>query len=1112
MKRKIMLLMYLFLSLGTLMAQTKSISGLVLDDLGESVIGATVIEVGTTNGTITDVDGKFTIKVGNNATIRISYTGFKTENIKTNNNKSFYKVVLREDAELLEEVVITGYGGTQLRSKVTNSIAKVNEEVLENGLFANPAQALSGAVSGLRVLQTSGDPGAAPQIILRGGTDYNGSGSPLIIIDGQVRGGLNDINPDDIESMEVLKDAGATAIYGARANNGVILITTKRGKEGKTEVSLKAKWGFNYYNNPYEFMDAEHYIGSMRTAYQRSSQIYQDSNGNWKGITNMSSLNSATPYGTGNKYWADDAMTTPIDGNKDVRGIWSTMKYSDDLAFLLNQGWKTMIDPVYGDKLIFKNTNPADFNINNPTISQDYNLNVSGGNDKGGYYAGIGYNHSKGSAVGNWYKRLTFVFNADYQLRKWLKSSSSLSFADATWYGLAPSSRGEVEYFSRMLSLPPTFRGYNAKGEMLLGPNSGDGNQRYNLSQFKRDNNTDKFTMIQSFNIDLMKGLSLKVTANWYFNEAKHEAFNRDYLSSPNVMNTSRNTSASYNRTLDQTYSSVLSYNNQITKDHYLSAMAGFEFYDSNYKGFSASGSGAPTDDFGQLGLTSTEEGKRSISSGHSRNRIMSFFGRVNYDYKSKYLLSVVMRRDGYSKLAKENRWGTFPGVSAGWVFGKEEFMKSLSDIISFAKFRMSYGLNGNVNPNWVGNYTVQGAYGTNKYDGNVGYLLNTLPNPYLKWERSQTFELGLDLSFLNNKINFNTTFYNRLTDDKFANITLPASSGITSIASNNGKFRNRGVELELGFRIIDNKDWKWNLNWNGSYNMNKIIKLPNNGLGNNRQGGQEIYTGRQLADGSYEKIWVGGYQEGQRPGDIFAYKAEGIYRNESEIPGNLIDKSTGHSGANNKPLYGPDAWAKLSDKEKANGLPIQPGDVKWKDVNGDGVIDVFDQVKVGNTTPKWTGGINTNVSWKGISLSARFDYALGFKVIDWRTPWIMGNMQGTYNTITETNKTWSPENPNGKYPIYTWADQLGKRNYARNTTMFIYNGNYLALRELALSYNLPKNWVKKARLESVLVSMTGQNLGYWTQAKFVHSPEAGSNNGGYPLPRTLILGLNVTF
>lgn len=965
MKRKIMLLMYLFISIGTLMAQTKTITGLILDDLGESVIGATVLENGTTNGTITDIDGKFSIKVAEGAVLAISYTGFRTEKIKVSGSKTFFKVTLQEDTKLLEEVVITGYGGKQLRSKVTNSIAKVNEEVLENGLFANPAQALSGAVSGLRVIQSSGDPGAAPQIILRGGTDYNGSGSPLVIIDGQVRGGLNDVNPDDIESMEVLKDAGATAIYGARANNGVILITTKRGKEGKTEVSLKAKWGINYYNNPYEFLGAGDYIHWMRTAYQRSSQIYQDSSGQWKGTTNMGSLDGATPYGTGNKYWADDAKTIPLDGNQDVRAIWSTMKYSDDLEFLLNQGWRTMIDPVHGDKLIYKNTDPAKFNLNNPSISQDYNLNVSGGNDKGGYYAGIGYNHSKGSAVGNWYKRFTFVFNADYKLKKWLQSSSSFSFADATWYGLSPGSRGEVEYFSRMLSLPSTFRGYNANGEMLLGPNSGDGNQSFNLSKYKRDNNTDKFTMIQSFTIDIMKGLSLKVTGNWYFNEAKYESFNRDFLSGPGTMNTARNTSASFDRTVDQTYNAVLSYNNQITKDHYLSAMTGYEFYDSNYKGFSASGSGAPTDDFGKLGLTSSDEGKRSIDSGHSRNRIMSFFGRVNYDFKSKYLLSVVMRHDGYSKLAKDNRWGTFPGISTGWIFGKEDFMKNLSDIISFGKLRMSYGLNGNVNANWVGNYTVQGSYGTNKYDGDIGYLLGNLPNPYLKWERSQTFELGLDLSFLKNKINFNTTFYNRLTDDKFANINLPSSSGVSSIASNNGKFRNRGVELELGFKIIDNKDWKWNLNWNGSFNINKIVKLPDNGLPNNRQNGMEIYTGRQFSDGTYEKAWVGGYQEGKRPGDIFAYKSQGIYRSADEIPANLVDKSVGHSGANNKPLYGPEAWSKLSDKEKANGLPIQPGDVKWKDVNGDGVIDVFDQVKVGNTTPKWTGGINTNVSWK---------------------------------------------------------------------------------------------------------------------------------------------------
>lgn len=535
--------------------------------------------------------------------------------------------------------------------------------------------------------------------------------------------------------------------------------------------------------------------------------------------------------------------------------------------------------------------------------------------------------------------------------------------------------------------------------------------------------------------------------------------------------------------------------------------MLGFEYYDSYYKAFSASGSGAPTDDFADLGLTDPGEGKRNIDSSHSRQRIMSFFGRINYDYQSKYLLSLVMRRDGYSKLAKDNRWGIFPGVSAGWVFGKESFMEPLNDIISFAKLRASYGLNGNVNADWVGNYTVQGSYSTNTYNGNVGYLLGSLPIPYLQWEKSQTFEVGLDLSFLANKINANLTYYNRKTENKYASIPLPASSGVSSITSNNGKLQNQGLEMDFGFKLLNTKDWKWDLNVNAAYNINKILELPNNGLENNRQNAFQVYSGN-----GDELIWVGGYQEGQRPGDIYAYKAEGIYKSYDEIPGNLIDQSIGNNGSNNKILYGPDAWAKLTDEQKANALPIQPGDVKWKDVNGDGIIDQYDKVKIGNTTPKWTGGINTNVSWKSLTLSMRLDYALGFTVIDWKTPWIMGNMQGTYNTIEDTKKTWSPDNPNGIYPTYVWADQLGKRNYARNSSMFMYNGNYLALRELTLSYRLPSIWVNKAGLSNVELSVTGQNLGYWTEADHMYSPESSDNNGGYPLPRTVIFGINIGF
>ena len=530
MKKDILLLMLcLFCSIGA-MAQTKTITGVVSDAAGEPIIGASVVEVGTTNGTITDIDGKFVLNMNPDGKIRVSYIGYQVQTIDLKGKTSF-RIQMKEDSEMLEEVVVTGYGGKQLRTKVTNSISKVKEETLKQGLYSNPGQALSGAVAGLSVSQTSGNPGSTPTLVLRGGTNFDGSGSPLILIDGQVRSSLSDINPDDIESMEVLKDAGATAIYGARANDGVILVTTKRGKSGRAEVNLKAKFGLNYFKNSYEFLDAGDYIYWMRMGYKNAymGDMKHPDGSVVKAWSSLSSLTSATPYGTGNAYFASDGVT-PLDGNKTSSAIWSTMKYTDNLAFLLDQGWQTMIDPIYGDKLIYKNTDIADFNVQTPAFSQDYNLSVSGGNEKGNYYAGLGYNKSDGTAYGNWYKRITFTFNADYKLKEWLTSSSSFNFADATWNGLPATQTAEANYFSRCLSLPPTFRGYNADGEILLGPNSGDGNQQYNFDKFVRDQNTDKFTMNQSFTVNFMKGLSLKLGAIWYYQEEKDESFNNCLL------------------------------------------------------------------------------------------------------------------------------------------------------------------------------------------------------------------------------------------------------------------------------------------------------------------------------------------------------------------------------------------------------------------------------------------------------------------------------------------------------------------------------------------------------------------------------------------------------
>lgn len=1120
-RMRIFMLLFLIGAL-SLSAQTVTVKGTITDaTFNEPVIGATVIVQGNaTIGTVTDLDGNFTLSnVPTNGALEISYVGMKTQVIPVNGQTTF-NVVLSEDSELLEEVVVTGYGGTQLRSKSTNSISKVATESFTKGVFSNPAQALSGKIPGVRVIQSSGDPGAAPRIILRGGTNFDGSGSPLIIVDGMVRPSMSDINPDDIESMEVMKDAGATAIYGARANNGVVLITTKKGKSGTSAIDLKVKYGVNYMNNPYEFLNAGDYLYYMRSAYQKASQYFQvpDKNGApiWVGVQNMGSLEDPVAYGTGNIYWNKDG--TLANGLVNSQAVWSPMIYSDKLAFLLDEGWETMIDPVFGNKIIYKNWDMAKANINSPANSQDYNLGFSGGNDKGTYYANIGYNRTEGMPLDNIYNRFTFTLNADYKIREWLTSITNISFQDAKWKGLPPTQGNESNYFSRMLSAPPTMRGYNANGELLLGQNSGDGNQAVNIDKFIRRNNTDKFTFGQSFKVDFTKDLSLKTNVNWMYTEGVYEYFEKDYLRGTNNWSRGRYSSASFDRNLRIVANAVLNYKKEFGMNS-IDGLVGTEYYDDYVKGFAASGSGAPTDDFMALGYTSADKDKRSISSYHRRERIMSYFGRANYDYDAKYLLSAIFRYDGYSRLLGDNRWGFFPGVSAGWVFTKEPFMQDLSDKLnmSFGKLRSSYGVNGNVSG--IGPYTLQGSYSAPKYDGLVGNLVGTIPNPYLRWERSNTFEIGADLSFWQNKLTTNITYYNRLTTDKFANIPLPTTSGISSITTNNGAIRNKGVEVQIDYRAINTKDWKWNLSLNGAFNKNIVVKLPDNGLERNRQGAFEVYTGN-----GDEKIWVGGYQEGQEPGVLYAYKAEGIYKSYDEIPGNLIDRSTGNNGSNNMWLYGPDAWNALPLSEKvkfdnkgniigAKALPIQPGDVKWKDVNGDGVIDKFDLVKIGNTTPRVTGGFNSVLSYKNFTFSTSLDFGLGFYIVDARTPWIMGNMQGTFNTLKEVKQSWSVDNPNGIYPQFTWADQLNKRNYARTTSMFMYKGDYVSFREVSFTYSLPKTLAEKLMMQRLDFTVTGQNLGYLTQGKNIFSPEAGTDAwGGYPLPRTMIFGLNITF
>ena len=1082
--------------------QNGSCTGIVKDTTGETVIGASVVVKGTTNGTITGIDGDFSLNnVKQGDIIQISFVGYKTVEVKWNGQP--LNVTLKDDTEMLGEVVVTGYGGQQLRTKVTNSISKVKQESLNVGMHSNPAQALSGAVAGLKVIQSSGSPGATPTIILRGGTNLDGTGSPLVVVDGQLRDSMSDINPEDIESMDVLKDAGATALYGARASNGVILITTKRGKAGFREINFKAKLGLSYARTPYEFLEAGEYIKAMRKAHWDAGHLFQDKDGNTKTYWGNweSYLNGKQPFGTGNNLDQD---------------IYSTQFLNEDNKYLLGRGWQTVTDPITGKEILYKNTDVDKYNLNDPAFSQDYNINMSGGNDRGTYYAGLGYNRQEGVPVNTFYERYSFITNASYKIADWLTSTSSLNYNRANWKNMPGSNGSELNYFGRVRSLPPTVLFEDEEGNMKLGPGTADGNQMYQPDQWWNDNQSDKFTMSQSFKIDILKNLSLTANMNWYYSETYQESFTKDYENTPGNFVRTRSATAYYNRDFRQTYNAVLNYNETFFLDHHVEVMLGMEYYNKYQRGFEAQGQGAPTDDLPDLSLTDKGEGKRTSNSWHEKQRILSFFGRLNYDFKDKYLLSFVFRRDGYSSLLGDNRWGFFPGVSAGWIFGREDFIKEAIPVMSFGKLRASYGINGNASG--IGAYTLQGSYGSSNsngsfnYNGNTSYLITELPNPNLRWEKTATFEVGADLSFFANRLNTNLTYYNRLTSDKYAALSFPTSTGFSSVTNNNGEFRNQGIEIELSGKIIDSKDWTWSASGNIAFNKNKIVSLPDNGMERNRINAFQVYTGN-----GDEKKWVGGQQEGQEPGILYLYQADGIYRSYDEIPANLVRKY------GSRTYYGPEAWNKLTAEQQnaTTNFPIQPGDTKFHDVNGDDVIDEFDKVKVGATSPRWTGGFNTTLRWKNFQLYGRFDYALGFWLYEnsgtqSTTPWFMGCYQGTYNTPTMYYDTWSESNPNAKYPRYLFADQNGKNNYIAST-MFAYRGDYLAIREISLSYSLPESVAKMLKMQRAEVSITGQNLGYITGAKNVGSPEANpKDNGavgqGYSLPRTILFGVNLTF
>ena len=1022
-------------------AQQITVQGVVKDQTGETVIGASVMEKGTTNGTITGIDGDFSLNMSPNGTLVVSFVGYKTQEVQVKGQKQL-QVVLSEDAEMLDEVVVIGYG-TMKKSDLTGAVSSIGNKDIKDSPVSNLGQAIQGKISGVQIVD-AGKPGDNVSIKIRGLGSINNC-DPLVVIDGVPTDlGLSSLNMADVERLDVLKDASATAIYGSRGANGVVMITTKRGTEGKGKLAVSANYSFQNATNVPSLLNAAQYAELSNDMMVNSGR---NPNPEW---ANPSELGAGTD-------WMDELLRTGV--------------------------------------------------------MQNYTVSYSGGNEKSHYYVSGGFLDQSGIVKSVNYRRFTFQSNSDAQVLKWLKFSNNITFSADT------KKSGSYNIGDALKALPiypvknedGSWSGPDGNSEWYGSTRNPIGPTELNKSQ------TDGYNFLANLTAELTftKWLKFKSTFGY---DAKFwfiDNFTPKYNWKPTpTEETSRYKSD--NKSFTYLWDNYFLFDHTFAEKHRVGLMAGMSAQWNTNDYLNAQKNVFMFDNVHEM---DNGEEMYAIGGNETEWALLSYMARINYSYEDRYMLTATVRRDGSSRFGKKNRWGTFPSVSAAWRISQESWFPK-NDVVNDLKIRVGYGVTGSQAS--VGNYSYLASYNTSVYpfgttSGNQTALVSsTLANPYIHWEEVAQTNIGFDASLFNSRIVFSLDAYLKETRDMLVKASIPITSGFedtTTTYTNAGKVRNQGLEMSL-HTINLTGELGWETNVTATYNKNKIISLPYNGLPNNMQDAYQVYTGRKLADGTYERQWVGGYQEGQEYGVIYAFKSLGIYKSESEIPGNLIDRSTyTENGADAKVLYGPEAWAKLSDAEKEKGLPIQAGDVKWQDVNGDGVIDDYDRVKLGNTIPHWTGGFNINTSWKGLTLNCRLDYALGYWVHDWKTPWIMGNMQGTFNTISLVKDSWSESNPNGKYPVYGWADFLGKRNYDRISDINCYRGDYLAFREISLSYSLPQSWIHKSGLSKVDVSVTAQNLGYITAAKNMATPEYGvSQNGGYPLPRTVVLGLNVTF
>lgn len=1061
--RNLLTVLFACLALGVC-AQSSDVKGLVLDQTGEPLIGATVREKGNEKfGTSTDIDGNFVIKVTNpNATLIFSYVGMENESVALDGRKEI-TVKMRDTAENLDEVVVVGYG-TSKKVDLTGSVASLTQDQMKQGINTNADQMLQGKIAGVQVTSNSGAPGAATSIRIRGASSINGSNEPLYIIDGLQMSGdageiggfswtgdgssgqtnsanpLASIAPSDILSIDVLKDASATAIYGAAGANGVVIVTTKKGQAGRINVNLDAYVAWQQVAKKLDMLDLPGYA-----QYQNDL-------------------------------------------------------YNEGAAYQLNE---TYLDPG----LLGKGTDWQD-EIFRTAMMQNYQLSVNGGSDKVTYSFSGGWMGQDGIIIGSDFNRFNSRLSLDTKFTDWFRLGGKLAYTRTNETITLNDGSGGI--IMQAMTMQPDVPVYDFDGN-YASPTSVNGSSSWNpvALALQRNNTLRRQTVMGNFyaDIDFLKHFTFH--AEYGFNAGYN--LNKSYL--PRIyegVKTPIEINQIYQRSDENFYwlqKDYLTYHQYFADKHDLQVMAGFEASESSWEGWWLTKKNLTTDNIHVIGA---DGDLNANDAWKDRATTVSWFGRLNYGFDSRYLLTFTMRADGSSKFSKKNKWGYFPSVALAWRASQEEFLNHYSWLTNL-KLRLGYGQVGNSN---IGTYKYGSLMHNFVTPMGSAFVVDNMPNDNLKWEASEQFNVGIDFAVLNGRIDLTLDAYYKQTKDLLLQVVVPDYTGVSSEYgyiqapfANIGKVRNVGVELALNTRNIETRNFTWTSNLTLTHNKNKVMQLNNSD--------QIIYGNIEWYLQNATMI-----KEGLPMGVFYGYQALGVFKDVNDIL--------------SSPVQVPDDLN--PDRNKVNqNTGLFPGDIKFADLDGNGVIDERDKTVIGDPNPDLTFGFTNVFHLYDFDLTLGLTGAIGGDILNFtryktealNSLWdnqsaaVLDRAQYGFYDGDATN--YDPANvyivnPDTNVPRF---NNLNINQNDRLSSRFIEDGSYLRIQNLAIGYNLPAKWINKLGLSMARFYFNVQNL--YTFTKYSgFDPEIGAYNqsvlmqnvdmGRYPTPRTYTIGVNLQF